>query len=877
MKINRLLGVLAITACPFLVACSNQPNADTLTNGSQYEDSSTIDEVDINSESGVEEDSTQETENPLLTEPVKEVVPLTFQERVELRDELDKTNKVEDGEFYVPLPVVTEEVERSKVLAKTLYVTNNIAGFRFNEEDIDYYADYVLHINGQSSEPFDKSRLGDVNRLEEILGLCKATEINALVIDVKTDEGVVAWESDIEIVNRINSNEKRTIKDYDKLLSYLKDNDIYTIARIVAFKDPFFAQMEPDHAIQLVEGGVYKDGNGEAWVSSFDSYVWKYVVAVSKEAALRGFEEIQFDYIRFPDNAKKYNPITVFPGREGRDKDEGIEEFLQYANEELDDYDVLISADVFGQLTRSWDDHPEDIGQTWRKMANEVDYICPMLYPSHYGKNIYGFSVPDQFPYEVLKYSLEEAIERNAAQENPGLIRPWIQGFTASWVNGHISYGPFEISEQMRAAYELGIEEYIIWDSSNTYDPLIFFYHDRIGELLPIEGRDYMERTPDDAITRFLKAEKYNRYNQLYLLTPKANRNEQYDTFESELTNSEFILEDYEIHDIVKENEDKYIATVSGKYTSVSGYVDIDHQQYEIIREKGIFKVVRPDLEWINPDDLPIGLSPNEQGRIMVLMYHNIGETEATWVRTPENFIKDMTTLYEKGYRPLSLTDYVTGNITTEMGYTPVVITVDDANLNNFEYLEDGSIDPECMVGLLLAFNKEHPDFPLEVTFFADGQVPFSQRGLESQKVEFLIEKGMDIGNHTKNHDSMKLASKEEIQEYIGEQAKYLLTLTNKANYEVNTLSLPYGERPKDETLYQYLASGTYEEVKYENIAILNVGWNPAYSPYDTEKFNPLSIPRIRASEMDVDNVGMYNYIEYFDNHPENRFISDGE
>ncbi|MEL7657457.1 MAG: putative glycoside hydrolase, partial [Bacillota bacterium] len=303
--------------------------------------------------------------------------------------------------------------------------------------------------------------MSEINKLEKALGICEATEINALVIDIKNDDGVVAWNSNIDIINQIKSNSSAPFKNYEKLMNYLKEKNIYPIARIVAFKDPYFAEVKSDHAIQLKSGGIYKDYSGKMWVNPFDDYVWKYVLAISKEAALRGFQEIQYDYVRFPDDAKTYNPITEFPGRNGRDKDEGIEDFLKYAKSELEPYHVYMSADVFGIITHSWDDKPEDIGQTWRKIANQADYICPMIYPSHYGPGLYGFNVPDQHPYEIVRLSLLEAIERNAAEKNPGIIRPWIQGFSAPWVKGHIDYDAKTISVQLAASMELGIDEYI--------------------------------------------------------------------------------------------------------------------------------------------------------------------------------------------------------------------------------------------------------------------------------------------------------------------------------------------------------------------------------------------------------------------------------
>lgn len=273
--------------------------------------------------------------------------------------------------------------------------------------------------------------------------------------------------------------------------------------------------------------------------------------------------------------------------------------------------------------------------------------------------------------------------------------------------------------------------------------------------------------------------------------------------------------------------------------------------------------------------NIDLKLKPNEAGKIMVLMYHNIGNEEKEWVRTPANFLKDLNTLYEKGYRPISLSDYVSGKITTKQGFTPIVITFDDGNKNNFEYLDDGSANKASAVEILMDFHKNHNDFPLEATFFLTGSSPFNQKGFESEKINFIIENGMDVGNHTQNHANFKDTTKDEIQMEIGAQAQFLKSLIKKADYEVNTFALPFGIRPKDRTLTADLASGSFNDVPYENIAILNVGWNPAYSPYDT-RFDHASIPRIRASEMKVDNVGLYNYIEYFDKNPQEKFISDG-
>jgi len=508
------------------------------------------------------------------------------------RDDLDAQRKTALGEFYVPLPAVTADAKKPAVVdAKSLYVSSTVAGMTFDEANVDYYAKYIKALSTGGTP--DSSKLSQLNKLEKILGICEATEINSLVIDIKDDDGVVAWKSDIGIVNQIKSNASIPMKDYAKLMNYLKSKDIHTIARIVAFKDPYFASKFNQHAIQLKSGGVYKDKAGKIWVNPFDEYVWKYLVAISEEAALRGFDEIQYDYVRFPDGASYYNPITDFPGRNGRDKDEGIEDFLTYAHKELAPYNVSVGADVFGIITHSWDDKPDDIGQTWRKIANNVDYICPMVYPSHYGAGNYNFAVPDQHPYEVVRLSMMEALERNAAEKNPGKIRPWIQGFSAAWVSGHITYDASTISKQLVASAELGINQYIIWNASNNYDPMIFFYQNKVNKNIRVSGQDILARTPADTMKIFLDAQKAKRYSTLYLVTAITDRKADYDAFAAEMESSAETLKSYDSL-VITDNKDKtFAATLNATYTKSDGTSETKQVKYKIALENDVYKVFK--------------------------------------------------------------------------------------------------------------------------------------------------------------------------------------------------------------------------------------------------------------------------------------------
>ncbi|SHH37478.1 polysaccharide deacetylase family protein [Tepidibacter thalassicus] len=267
-------------------------------------------------------------------------------------------------------------------------------------------------------------------------------------------------------------------------------------------------------------------------------------------------------------------------------------------------------------------------------------------------------------------------------------------------------------------------------------------------------------------------------------------------------------------------------------------------------------------------------IKPNELGKIMILMYHNIGEKESTWTRTPDNFKKDLNTLYEKGYRAISLTDYVNGNINTPAGFTPVVITFDDGNENNFRVFEENGIikiDPNCAVGILEEFKKSHPDFNTTATFFLNSNI-FNQPEYVEYKLKFLIKNGYDIGNHTLNHTDLSKVDKLKIQNAIGKEIELIKKYI--PNYCINTLALPFGGKPKGEN-YIYTVKGNYNSIQYENKAVLLVGWDPYKSPYH-KNFNPSKIHRVRASEINVDGVGMYDWIKKFDEGKEVKFISDG-
>lgn len=306
--------------------------------------------------------------------------------------------------------------------------------------------------------------------------------------------------------------------------------------------------------------------------------------------------------------------------------------------------------------------------------------------------------------------------------------------------------------------------------------------------------------------------------------------------------------------------------------TSNSGNEQNEQTPEEPIKEEDEETEESEEIDPVAAIDLSI--EPNELGEIMILMYHGIGHEESVWQRTPENFRKDLEYMYQNKYQMISLNDYAKGEIKTKAGYTPIILTFDDGRQNNFNYIEqDGEliIDPDCAVGILEEFKEKYDDFDVTVSFFLNAN-PFGQKEYTEPKIKWLVENGYDIGNHTYNHYELELLSSDEIQAEIGSVNNIIKAII--PDYEVETLALPHGSNPKKENL-EIMLSGEYEGNKYKTIATLDVGWRPAYSPFDTLiDFN--SLYRVTASEINVDNCGIYDYFKSFENGTRERFISDG-
>jgi len=266
-------------------------------------------------------------------------------------------------------------------------------------------------------------------------------------------------------------------------------------------------------------------------------------------------------------------------------------------------------------------------------------------------------------------------------------------------------------------------------------------------------------------------------------------------------------------------------------------------------------------------------LKVNELGAVMVLEYHRISE-EGRWSRTPENFREDLDLLYEEGYRCVGLDDYINNNINVEAGYTPVILTFDDADPSQFRYIEqDGQtiIDPRCAVGVMEQFDTEHPDFNITATFYVLPTLSGHDEYIE-QKLSYLVENGYDIGNHTMNHPSLGDVDDQTVLEEL--TGNIALVQEYLPDYEQTSIALPNGSEPKNPSL---LTGGSYEGIEVRLQASLLVGANPAPAPCDYS-FDPLRLPRVQALDpsLDTGDSGIYAWIQYFMENPERRYCSDG-
>lgn len=287
----------------------------------------------------------------------------------------------------------------------------------------------------------------------------KTNNMNALVIDVKTDRGFIPFKVDIPLAKEIGAQNLILFKDMPAFMAKLKQQNLYLIARIVTFKDDLLAEARPEWAVKK-NGDLFYDREDLAWADPFRKEVWSYNIAIAKAAAEMGFDEIQFDYVRFPDTKGVVfsQPSTI------KTRTETISGFLTAAHKALAPYNVMVSADIFGYV--AWNTGDTGIGQDIHQVVNAVDVVSLMLYPSGFQFGIPGYRNPITHPYQIIELSLKRAQERTGV--SPLRFRPWLQAFR-DYAFGGGSFGEDRMFAQIDATENFGASGYMFWNPRNSY------------------------------------------------------------------------------------------------------------------------------------------------------------------------------------------------------------------------------------------------------------------------------------------------------------------------------------------------------------------------------------------------------------------------
>jgi peptidoglycan/xylan/chitin deacetylase (PgdA/CDA1 family) len=400
-------------------------------------------------------------------------------------------------------------------------------------------------------------------------------------------------------------------------------------------------------------------------------------------------------------------------------------------------------------------------------MAREVDYVSPMVYPSHWAPQEYGVEDPERQPYAIVRRSLLDF--RRAVRGSGARVVPWLQDFSLG-----VEYGDREVRAQIDATRAAGIDEYLLWDPRVTY----------AGGAL----------------------------------TSNAS-----------------------------------LPTVGSRATA-----------------PGSQQLVKLPASRSPDDPVPSGLEPNELGVVPVLMYHRLqADGGGEYDITPAEFRTELTRLYRDHYRPVTASALVTGKIDLPRGASPVVLTFDDSSSTQAALLEDGRIDPDSAVGIMLDFARDHPDFRPAGTFYVNRE-PFGDAADAAELAQRLVALGFELGNHTLDHARLDELPDEEVQREIVLGNRLIRELVPEA--KVETIALPFGLLPINRRL---ALAGSWDGESYRFAGAFLAGAEPSPSPY-ADDFDAQQIPRIRTDQARLLN-GSADWLGRLEQSPELRYVSDGK
>jgi len=302
--------------------------------------------------------------------------------------------------------------------------------------------------------------IGDRAIRNSALKFISETELNSLVIDMKGDRGIIPYKSSIPLASQIGAQRVITLRDINGTMQSLKERGIYTIARIVVFKDQLLGSARPDLTVKTRDGKIWRDREGLIWMDPSRKEVWDYNIDIAIEAAKNGFDEIQFDYVRFPD----HNGLAFGIPNTEENRVKTISGFLMEAKRRLAPYNVFVAADIFGYA--AWNLNDTQIGQTIDNLAPHIDYISLMLYPSGFHLGIPGYRNPVANSNRIVYLSLKKAEERTNLPTVR--FRPWLQAFK-DYAFDRRHFTGIEIREQIKAVEDFGSNGWMLWNPRNIY------------------------------------------------------------------------------------------------------------------------------------------------------------------------------------------------------------------------------------------------------------------------------------------------------------------------------------------------------------------------------------------------------------------------
>ena len=400
-------------------------------------------------------------------------------------DELDKEGNVntykikdKDSEGYVngDYLVIDEESAKANYEASKYDPIHSKIKNTYNGGDpmkLDYYphekvvfednkmpdAVYSLYLNS-----------GVLGSIDAYIEYAKTTKINTFVVDI-VDDSAIGYQSDVmkEMSPSSYAAGISSVEDYKNAIKKIKDAGFYAVGRITVFKDTYYVKDHKEDAITTKSGQLFLH-NGSYWPSGYSRNVWYYKVALAKEAVkLFGFNEINFDYVRFPDRMVSIENSVDLHNNYNEDKTQAIQRFVQYATDELHRVNTYVSIDVFGESTNGF--YTTAYGQYWPAISNVTDVVSGMPYPDHFSAGYYGLAKPWNSPYDLMYAWASDAMKRQAECPTPGKVRTWVQAYDVmQYVDSNgISYNGENVKKEIEGLYKAGaVDGYVTWNSASN-------------------------------------------------------------------------------------------------------------------------------------------------------------------------------------------------------------------------------------------------------------------------------------------------------------------------------------------------------------------------------------------------------------------------